>query len=92
MPSANSVDQPSAQGVEVEWGTDVSVDWGGKWRATVKDGKFAAKPTDNFEGCKAVFSFDPSDFVLTAFQRFDGVTATGDPERIEKVRRLFFRI
>jgi len=30
--------------------------------------------------------------VLTAFQRFDGGTARGDPETIDKVRRLFFRI
>ena len=88
----STVDQPSAQGVDVEYGIEVSGEWGGKWRATVKDGKFEAKPTDNFDGCKAVFSFDPSDFVLTSFQRFDGGTATGDPETIEKVRGLFFRI
>src|SRR5258706_191865 len=68
-------------------------EWGGKWRATVKDGKFEAKPeTDNFEGCKAVFSFDPSDFVLTSFQRFPGGTTRGDQDTIDKVRHLFFRI
>src|SRR3990172_7735236 len=61
--------------------------------STVKDGKFEAKPeTGNFEGCDAVFSFDPSDFVLTAFQRFSGGTARGDPEVVKKVRNLFFRI
>ncbi len=89
----STVDAPSAKGVDVEYGIEVSGEWGGKWRATVKDGKFEAKPeTGNFEGCKAVFSFDPSDFVLTAFQRFDGGTARGDEETINKVRRLFFRI
>ena len=88
----STVDAESAKGVDVEFGIEVSGEWGGKWRATVKDGKFEAKPTDNFEGCKAVFSYDPSDFVLTAFQRFDGGTATGDPETIDKVRQLFFRI
>lgn len=88
----STVDQPSAQGVDVEYGIEVSGEWGGKWRATVKDGKFEAKPTDNFDGCKAVFRFDPSDFVLTAFQRFDGGTASGDQETIDKVRSLFFRI
>jgi hypothetical protein len=87
-----TVDAKSAEGVDVEYGIEVSGEWGGKWRATVKDGKFEAKPTDNFEGCKAVLSFDPSDFVLTAFQRFDGGTARGDQETIGKVRRLFFRI
>ena len=89
----STVDAASAKGVEVEYGIEVSGEWGGKWRATVKDGKFEAKPeTGNFEGCKAVFSFDPSDFVLTAFQRFDGGTAQGDQETIDKVRSLFFRI
>ena len=88
----STVDAPSAAGVDVEYGIEVAGEWGGKWRATVKDGKFEAKPTDNFEGCNAVFSFDPSDFVLTAFQRFDGGTARGDRETIDKVRKLFFRI
>ena len=89
----STVDAASAKGVDVEYGVEVSGEWGGKWRATVKDGKFEAKPeTGNFEGCKAVFSFDPSDFVLTAFQRFDGGTAQGDQETIDKVRSLFFRI
>ena len=89
----STVDAKSAEGVDVEYGIEVSGEWGGKWRATLKDGKFEAKPeTDNFEGCKAVFTFDPSDFVLTAFQRFDGGTTRGDQETIDKVRHLFFRI
>src|SRR5687768_10769017 len=88
----STVEAESAKGVDVTFGIEVSGEWGGKWRATVKDGKFEAKPTDNFEGCQAVFHYDPSDFVLTAFQRFPGGEATGDPEVIEKVRNLFFTI
>ena len=88
----STVDAESAKGVDVTFGIDVSGEWGGKWRATVKDGKFEAKPTDNFDDCQAVFHYDPSDFVLTAFQRFPGGEATGDPEVIRKVRNLFFRI
>jgi hypothetical protein len=89
----STVDQPSAKGMEVEYGIEISGEWGGKWRVTVKDGKFEAKPeSDNFEGCKAVFSFDASDFVLTCFQRFDGGTARGDQATIDTVRGLFFRI
>ena len=89
----STVDAESSKGVDVEFGIEVSGEWGGKWRATVKDGKFEAKPeTDNFEGCKAVFSFDPSDFVLTSFQRFPGGTTRGDQDTIDKVRHLFFRI
>jgi len=89
----STVDQTSAKGVDVEYGIEVSGEWGGKWRVTVKDGKFEAKPEEgNFEGAKAVFSFDPSDFVLTCFQRFDGGTARGDQDTIDTVRKLFFRI
>jgi len=89
----STVDAESSKGVDVEFGIEVSGEWGGKWRATVTDGKFEAKPeTDNFEGCKAVFSFDPSDFVLTSFQRFPGGTTRGDQDTIGKVRHLFFRI
>ncbi len=89
----STVDAESSKGVDVEFGIEVSGEWGGKWRATVKDGKFEAKPeTDNFEGCKAAFSFDPSDFVLTSFQRFPGGTTRGDQDTIDKVRHLFFRI
>ena len=91
MPS--TVDAATAKGVNVEWGIEVSGEWGGKWRASLKDGAFQAKPEEgNFEGCPAIFSYDPSYFVLTAFQRFPGGAARGDPEVIEKVRSLFFRI
>ncbi len=89
----STVDAKSAEGVDVEYGIEVTGEWGGKWRATVKDGKFEAKPeTGNFEDCKAVFTFTASDFVLTAFQRFPGGVARGDQQVIEKVRNLFFRI
>jgi hypothetical protein len=81
----NTVDDKSAAGVDAVYGIEVSGQWGGKWRATVKDGQFKAEPeTGNFEGCQALFRFDhPSDFVLTAFQRFPGGSASGDPQVIE---------
>lgn len=89
----STVDAKSAEGVDVVYGIEVTGEWGGKWRVTVKDGKFETKPEEgNFEGCQAVFTFDPSDFVLTAFQRFQGGEARGDPEVINKVRNLFFTI
>jgi len=89
----STVNAESAKGVDVQYGIEISGEWGGKWRATVKDGKFEAKPeTDNFEGVDAIFSFDPSDFVLTAFQRFPGGAARGDYRVIDKVRNLFFTI
>jgi len=87
-----TVDQESAKGVDCTYGIEVSGPWGGKWRASVKDGKWEAKPeAGNFAGCDAVFRYTPSDFVLTTFGRFPGGSATGDPEVIEQVRGLFFR-
>jgi uncharacterized protein (TIGR03083 family) len=89
----STVDAKSAEGVDVQYGIEITGEWGGKWRATVKDGKFEAKPeTGNFAGCDAIFTFEPSDFVLTAFQRFPGGAARGDQDVINTVRRLFFTI
>jgi uncharacterized protein (TIGR03083 family) len=87
-----TVDQESAKGVDCVYGFEVSGPWGGRWRATVKDGQWSAEPeTGSYEGCSAVFKYTPSDFVLTVFGRFPGGSATGDPETIEAVRKLFFR-
>ncbi len=88
----STVDAKSAKGMDVTYGIKVKGDWGGKWCATVKDGKFEAKPVSDFEDCPAVFKYDPSDFVLTAFQRFPGGAARGDYQVINKVRNLFFTI
>jgi uncharacterized protein (TIGR03083 family) len=88
----NTVEESSAAGADFGYGFEVSGPWGGKWRATVREGKWQSEPeTDNFEGCDAVLRFTPSDFVLTVFGRFEGGAATGDPEVIKQVRNLFFR-
>jgi uncharacterized protein (TIGR03083 family) len=88
----NTVDQKVAKGVDITYGIQVDGPWGGKWRCTVKDGKFAYEPEKgNFEGCDALFHFDtPQEEVLTHFGRYPGGSASGDPEVIEKVRHLFF--
>ena len=87
-----TVEAESARGLECTYGIDVSGDWGGRWRVTVKDGQWSAAPeSGEFEGCDALFRYTPDDFVLTTFGRFPGGSATGDPEVIERVRRLFFR-
>jgi uncharacterized protein (TIGR03083 family) len=87
-----TVDKESARGVDCVYGVEISGPWGGRWRLTVKDSKLEVKPEEgNFEGCDAVFRYKPSDFILTFFGRFPGGSATGDPEVIEKVRKLYFR-
>jgi uncharacterized protein (TIGR03083 family) len=89
----STVDQEAAKGVDITVGIIVGGEWGGKWRVTVKDGKFTSEGVDNLEGVQATLHFHhPSDFVLTAFQRFPGGEASGDPKVIEQFRNLFFRI
>jgi uncharacterized protein (TIGR03083 family) len=89
----STVDQEAAKDIDITVGIVVDGEWGGKWRVTVKDGKFTSEGTTNLDDVQATFHFkDPSDFVLTAFQRFPGGEASGDPKVIEEFRNLFFRI
>lgn len=87
-----TVDQKVAAGLDAQYGIEVKGPWGGKWRATIKDGKWTSAPeTGKFEGCDALFTYDSAaDAVLTFFGRFPGGSASGDPEVIHKVRHLFF--
>ncbi|MFI5281657.1 MAG: maleylpyruvate isomerase N-terminal domain-containing protein, partial [Candidatus Dormibacterales bacterium] len=77
-----TVDAKVAEGFEATYGIDVAGPWGGKWRATIKDGKWSyVEEKGNFEGCDALFKFNnAADAVLTFFQRFSGGSASGDPE------------
>jgi uncharacterized protein (TIGR03083 family) len=87
-----TVDQKQAEGVDITYGIRVDGPWGGKWRCTVKDGKFSAEPEQgDFEGCDALFFFpNAEEEVMTHFGRYPGGAAQGDPAVIEKVRHLFF--
>ena len=88
-----TVDGPSAAGLSATYGIEVSGEWGGKWRVNVADGAFTYAPEEQgFSGCQALFQFDPSNFVLSSFLRFPGGAASGDPDVIERVRHMFFRI
>jgi uncharacterized protein (TIGR03083 family) len=88
-----TVDQESAKGVDATIGIVVDGEWGGRWRATVKDGAFAYEAADDLSGVDATFHFaDPSDFVLTCYQRFPGGETSGDPKVVDQIRHLFFRI
>jgi len=88
-----TVDQDSARGVDVEYGIQVDGSWGGKWRVQMRDGQFTSTPANDLGGMVAGLRFrDPSDFVLTAFQRVEGGEASGDPQVVGQIRRLYFRI
>jgi uncharacterized protein (TIGR03083 family) len=88
-----TVDEKTAGGLDFSYGIEVGGPWGGKWRATVKDGKWShVTENDDFKGCDAVFKYNNAgDAVLSFFQRFPGGSATGDPDVIEAVRHLHFR-
>lgn len=88
-----TVSPATSTGFETEYGLEVSSQWGGRWRVSVKDGQWSIQPEEgDFSGCEALFSFDPSDFVLSAYQRFPGGCARGDEDVIHRVRSLFFAI
>ncbi len=88
-----TVDQESAKGVNLTYGVKVDGEWGGQWKITVEEGQFKYEAVDDVSDLPAVFHYThPSDFALSAFQRIQGGEASGDPDVIEKVRGLFFRI
>jgi len=88
-----TVDAGSAAGLDATYGIEVSGEWGGKWRVDVAGGRFTYAPEEEgFKGSRALFSFDPSSFVLSSFLRFPGGAASGDPDVIDRVRTMFFRI
>lgn len=88
-----TVDQESAKGLDTVFGIKVDGEWGGQWRVTIKDGTFKAEPSDDLSGTSALFHFkNASDFVLTVYQRFPGGETSGDPETINRIRHLFFKI
>jgi uncharacterized protein (TIGR03083 family) len=86
-----TMDSERAKGLSCSVGINISGRYGGSWRVKVADGAFAYEPGPPDE-CGATFSFDASDFVLSAFQRIRGGVAEGDPQLAEQFRDLFFKI
>ena len=88
-----SVDPQAAEGVDLTYGIKADGEWGGQWKLTVKDGQLAYEPAGDLSDAQAVLHFDhPSDMVLTTYQRIEGGEETGDPEVIDKIRNLYFKI
>ncbi len=86
-----TVDEQAARGVACSCGIRLEGGSGGSWRVSVAGGKLAYEEGGT-DACQATFSFDPSEFVLTAFQRIAGGRVAGDPAVADQFRRLFFRI
>ena len=82
---------PAEAGFDATWGVRVSGDDGGSWVLTLAGGKLSAAE-GGLAGQPVVFNFDPSDFVLTCFQRVSGGAAIGDQDLARRIRRLWFKI
>ena len=86
-----TVDAERAKDLKTRFGIEISGSGGGKWCAAV-DGTTVNITEGDTEGCDTVFEFEPSDFVLSTYQRMRGGTARGDQEMAERIRDLLFKI
>jgi uncharacterized protein (TIGR03083 family) len=84
-----TVDASKAANRTIKCALEVSGPNGGKWTVTVNDGTFSFEPGGS---APATLSFNPSDYVLSCFQRMRGGQASGDKAAAETFRDLFFKI
>ena len=87
----STVHPDEAAGFDATWGTRVSGPDGGSWVNTLAGGTYSAAE-GSVAGQPVVFNFDPSDFVLTCFQRVSGGAAIGDQALAARIRRLWYKI
>jgi hypothetical protein len=86
-----TVDAQRAEGLMTRFGIEISGPGGGSWCVNV-DGTAVAYEEGAPADCPVVFSFKPSEFVLSTYQRMRGGTAAGDSALAERIRDLLFKI
>ncbi|MBV9170334.1 MAG: maleylpyruvate isomerase N-terminal domain-containing protein [Chloroflexi bacterium] len=86
-----TVDAERAHELKTRFGIEISGPGGGRWCVNV-DGTSVSYEEGATAGCDAVFSFNPSEFVLSTYQRRRGGTISGDPALAERIRDLLFKI
>jgi len=86
-----TADEQSAKDLDCKFGIDISGPGGGKWCVTVK-GTSVSYAEGDLGDCQTVFDFEPSDFVLSTYQRKRGGSPRGDLQLAERVRDLLFKI
>ena len=86
-----TLDTDVCQGLNCTAGIKLTGRYGGSYKVRIADNalQFEEGPVDD---AQVVFSFDPNDFVLTAYQRRRGGQVQGDPELAERFRSIFFKI
>jgi len=86
-----TVDEEHGRDLQCRFGIEIAGPGGGSWCVSV-DGTSVSYEEGATSGCATVFQFEPSDFVLSTYQRKRGGTATGDLALAERVRDLLFKI
>jgi uncharacterized protein (TIGR03083 family) len=77
--------------LKARFGIEIEGPGGGSWAVDV-DGTTVNIAEGSTEGCDTVFEFEPSDFVLSIYQRKRGGSVRGDEALAERVRDLLFKI
>ena len=86
-----TLDTDVCQGLTCTAGIKLTGKYGGSYRVNVANNALTYEEGST-EGAQVVFTFDPNEFVLNAYQRRRGGTVEGDPELAERFRSIFFKI
>jgi uncharacterized protein (TIGR03083 family) len=86
-----TVDEERSRGLKTQFGIEVTGPGGGQWCVSV-DGTQVSFEETSTENCAVAFSFKPSDFVLSTYQRIRAGTLTGDAALGDRIRDLLFKI
>jgi uncharacterized protein (TIGR03083 family) len=86
-----TVDAERARDLKARFGLEISGPGGGNWCVSV-DGTTVSYEEADTADCDTVFSFNPSEFVLSTYQRQRAGSARGDTALAERIRDLLFKI
>jgi uncharacterized protein (TIGR03083 family) len=86
-----TVDAERAADLKAKFGIVITGPGGGSWGVDV-EGTSVTIAEGSTEGCQTVFTFEPSEFCLSIYQRMRGGAVSGDPVIAERVRDLLFKI
>jgi uncharacterized protein (TIGR03083 family) len=86
-----TVDETASKDLKAKFGIEISGSGGGTWCVNV-DGTTVSYEEGPTEGCQTVFSFNPSEFVLSTYQRKRLGNVRGDEALAERIRDLLFKI
>jgi uncharacterized protein (TIGR03083 family) len=86
-----TVDAERARDLKAKFGLEISGPGGGNWCVSV-DGTTVSYEEADTADCDTVFSFNPSEFVLSTYQRRRAGSARGDTALAERIRDLLFKI